>query len=133
MKTKANIRIVHFSILLLILACSEKLIEKPENLIAENKMVLILKDLALVNAAKSTNTEILQDNNIQPMPYLYNKHGIDSLQFVESDRYYAALPEVYERIYKDVEKKLEQQGKATADALKVRDSLNNIKTNDSLQ
>ena len=118
-----------YSIVLIIalLSCNDTLLEKPDNLIPEDKMVEILKDLAIVNAAKSTNVAVLHENNIEPMTYIFEKHGIDSLQFVESDRYYASIPPEYEKIYKKVEAKLEMQTKAIEEAKKVNDSLLRLK------
>ena len=72
-------------LLLLVSSCVEKIIKEPENLISKDKMTAIFYDLAIVTAAKNTNNEILEKNNIEAMNYIYTKHGIDSLQFIESD------------------------------------------------
>lgn len=113
-------------LIIFLLSCNENLMEKPDNLIPEAKMVEVLKDLAILNAAKSTNLALLQDNDIEPMAYVYKIHDIDSLQFVESDRYYASLPVEYERIYKKVETKLEKEVKVVEEAKRVKDSLARI-------
>lgn len=117
----------YFFVFILLTSCSEKLLEKPDNLISKDKMVEVLKDLAIVNAAKSTNVTVLRDNNIEPMAYIFEKHGIDSVQFVESDKYYASLPVEYERIYKEVEAKLEKEHVVLQSAKKVKDSLRLMK------
>ncbi|MEH6777084.1 DUF4296 domain-containing protein, partial [Maribacter arcticus] len=93
----------------LLFSCAEELIQKPENLIPQDKMVLIFKELAIVNAAKGTNIGNLKDNGIEPTTYLFEKFDIDSAQFVDSDRYYASKPLLYETMYKDVETRLENQ------------------------
>lgn len=113
-------------LLFLVVACNEKLMEKPDDLIPENKMVEVLKDLAIVNAAKTTNVAVLQENDIEPMNYIFEKHGIDSIQLVESDRYYASLPVKYEQIYKKVEAELERETKALEEEKKVNDSLRRL-------
>ncbi|MGS0525333.1 DUF4296 domain-containing protein [Zobellia nedashkovskayae] len=97
------------------IACNEKLLEEPKNLIPKERMVEILQDLAIVNAAKTTNLQVLRDNGVEPMDYIFNKYSIDSLQLVESDRYYASLPVEYEKIYKEVEANLERDAKALED------------------
>lgn len=112
--------------ILALAGCNENLLEKPDNLISEDKMVEVLKDLAIVNAAKTTNIAVLQDNDIEPMDYIYEKHGIDSVQFVESDRYYASLPKKYEQIYKKVESRLEKETKKIEEEKKVNDSLRRL-------
>lgn len=128
------------TILVCLTSCSEKLLEKPENLIARDKMVEVLKDLAKVNAAKTTNAAILRDNKIDPMAYIFVKHSIDSIRFVESDKYYASLPIEYESIYRDVESILEKEqailneAKAVEDSLRLqkKERLKKQKTTDSL-
>lgn len=97
--------------------------ERPENLIPKEKMVDILRDLAILNAARTTNVAILQKNNVEPMPYLYAKFGIDSTQFSDSDRYYASLPEEYESIYAKVEMRLEKEKEEIEELKRVKDSI----------
>jgi hypothetical protein len=92
-----------------ILACAEEAIEKPDNLIPRERMAEILYDLAIINAANSTNPSLLQDNNVRAMPYIFDKYGIDSTQFMSSDIYYASRPADYESIYKVVEARLKVQ------------------------
>ncbi|MDO1512527.1 DUF4296 domain-containing protein [Maribacter confluentis] len=114
-------------LMLVFVSCAESLIEKPDNLIPKEKMVLILKDMAIVNAAKGTNLGKLKDNGIEPTVFIFEKYEIDSAQFVDSDRYYASLPLVYESLYKQVETSLEQQREQVETAKKVKDSLNLLK------
>lgn len=93
----------------LLLSCNEKVVEKPDNLILEDKMVTILYDISLLNAGKVINESILNEYDIEPMRYIYSKYGIDSIQFVGSDTYYASFPTVYESIYTKVKEKLEEK------------------------
>ncbi|WP_350293110.1 DUF4296 domain-containing protein [uncultured Croceitalea sp.] len=131
---------------LLLVSCGEKVIEPPEGLISKDKMTSILYDLAILNSTKGTNPTILKQHNIKLMPFIFKKYNIDSLQFAESDLYYASIPLEYQTIYEAVEarlenevKLLEEEKKRKADSTKKasqlrRDSLNTIKlpTNDSL-
>ncbi|MEP2279531.1 DUF4296 domain-containing protein [Maribacter sp.] len=110
-------------ILLLVTSCVEELIEKPNNLIPEDKMVLIIKEMAIVNAAKATNLSKLRENGVEPTNFIFNKFKIDSAQFVDSDRYYASKPLRYENMYKKVEAELEEQRLALEAEKKVRDSI----------
>lgn len=108
-------------------ACAEKVIEKPENLLSEEQMTDILYDLAVLQAAKSTNKAILRTNDINAMQFIYNKHGIDSAQLAASDLYYASLPLTYQTIYENVEARLEMQAKILEEARKEKtDSLRNV-------
>lgn len=91
----------------LFFSCAEKVIEPPEDLISKEKMTNILYDLALLNAAKTTNPNALENNEVEVMPFLFEKYAIDSIQFSESDLYYASVPLEYEGIYKTVQSRLE--------------------------
>ncbi|SIP94462.1 DUF4296 domain-containing protein [Maribacter ulvicola] len=114
------------AIFLLVSSCTEELIEKPDNLIPEDKMVLIIKEMAIVNAAKATNLGKLRENGIEPTFFIFKKFEIDSAQFVNSDRYYASKPLQYENMYKKVESDLEKQRLQLEAEKKIRDSLNMV-------
>ena len=116
-----------FLVVLMLLACNEKTIQKPENLISKDQMAEILYDLAVINAAKKTNPWRLSNRDIEIMPFIYEKYNIDSVQFVQSDIYYASIPTEYENIYKVVEARLERE-KAVYEKEKTRtsDSLRKI-------
>lgn len=80
--------------------------KKPDNLIAKDKMVDILFDVFVFNAAKGTAKKTLEANNVTPNTYIYEKHQIDSLQFVKSNEYYAYDIKAYEEIIDNVETKI---------------------------
>ena len=98
-----------FFLLLCFIGCAEKVIEKPDNLIPKDQMVLILYDLAILNAAKSTFKAKLGESKIETMDFLYRKYQMDSVQFSQSDRYYASFPLEYQEIYEKVDALLEQK------------------------
>src|SRR5690606_2823410 len=95
--------------LCMLVSCNEKIVEKPKNLIPQEKMVAILYDISLLNAARSINESILIEHDVEPMAYIYNKYKIDSLQLVKSDTYYASLPTVYETIYTQIKDRLAKE------------------------
>lgn len=90
-------------------SCVEKVIEKPKDLISKERMTNILFDIAILQGAKSTNSIVLENNGIEIMPLIYEKYQIDSVQFVQSDLYYASVPLTYQSIYETIEARLEQQ------------------------
>lgn len=98
--------VVAFIILLIIIGCSEKVVDRPVNLIPAERMELILYDLAIFNAAIKTNPNRLTDNDVEVMDFIYDKYGIDSAQFTQSDIYYASMPAEYEKLYKNVESRV---------------------------
>lgn len=124
---------------LAVVSCTEKLIEKPDNLIPRDKMVVILKDMAILNAARTTNTLVLREHGIEPTQHLFEKYDIDSTIFVESDRYYASRPLEYVSIYEEIEASLTKQKEAMDETKKINDSLKVIerqqlrKKNDSIK
>ena len=105
--------------------------KKPSNLISENQMVEILYDAVLINSAKSVHKQLLEKNIQNPQAYIYKKHNIDSLQFVESNAYYTFKSDVYKSIYEKLELKLTTQ-KTAHEALvkeqkRVKDSIRKSK------
>ena len=114
--------------ILLLLSCGEKIIKEPENLIPQEKMALILGDLAILNSAKGVSPKVLKDYDIDLMPFIFEKHNIDSTQFVQSDLYYASIPLEYQTIYEAVEERLEKQLEIfNKETERERDSLNDVR------
>jgi len=113
-------KILLFIAMTSLISCAEKVVEPPEDLIPKDKMVDILYDLALLNSASSTNPQALKEKEIEVMSYLFEKHAIDSLQFVESDFYYASIPLEYEAMYMKIKARLEGKVKEIDDARKQK-------------
>lgn len=80
--------------------------KKPDNLISEDKMVDILFDVFVFNAAKGTDKRVLEENNVTPTIYIYDKYQIDSMQFVKSNEYYAYDIKTYEELMERVQGRL---------------------------
>lgn len=76
--------------------------KKPENLISKDKMVNVLIDMSLLTSAKGINKSKIENNGIIPERYVYAKHNIDSLQFVESNIYYTYNLKEYQEIINKV-------------------------------
>lgn len=85
--------------------------ERPNNLISESKMVDILYDMSLLNAAKGSNKRVIEENGLMPKDYIYQKFDIDSVQFAESNNYYSYNLDVYESIYNKVQVRLKASQK----------------------
>jgi hypothetical protein len=71
-----------------------------------------------LDAIDNSHPQVLVENNIRVMPYLFDKYGVDSLQFVQSDLYYASVPEEYEKIYKAVEERLTRKRDSVSEAIR---------------
>ncbi len=100
---------VLFLFLFLVLASCQDLkkTEKPDDLIPEDKMIDVLTELSLVNAARNYSKQKLEATGIEPEEYIYEKFDIDSLQFDRSNDYYTEKYDQYERIYDSVKIRLQ--------------------------
>ena len=108
-------------VIILAISCKNNTIEKPkkpDNLIKKDKMVEILYDMSIFTAAKGVNKQIIESKGVMPETYIYNKYKIDSLQFAESNTYYAYDLKTYQGIYDLVKVKFESE-KAYIDSIVV--------------
>ena len=105
--------------------------KKPKDLLSEKQMVNLLYDMAVVSAAKGSNKKVLENNGVFPETYIFEKHNIDSLQFVRSNEYYSYKPDTYKSIYSKVLDRLNAEKAIHQKVLdaekKVRDSIAKIK------
>ena len=81
-----------FILVLIAVSCREEAVPKPDDLLSKEKMAEILYDVTLINSVKGVNKSKLEETNMHLDTYLYKKHEIDSLQFLESNNYYATYP-----------------------------------------
>lgn len=103
-------KIIAITFAYLLSACGGSGVEKPNKLIDEDTMVDIFYDLALLEAIKAHNPGVIQ-NAKNPNKYIYEKYKIDSLQFAQSNRYYATDIKRYKKMYGRVGKRLERNSK----------------------
>ena len=106
-----------------------------EPVIAEEMMVDIFAETYLMNAARSINLKLITDKGIKLDSTLYKKFGIDSLQFVKSNAYYAGDLNGYLKLFEQVEARLASLEKEkdslelklveSAEAKIVQDSIDN--------
>ena len=131
------------SILIFISACSSKNeIPKPAKPIDKAVMENIFYDLVLLQALKSYNPEKLTKNNINSKTYIYQKYKIDSLQFVENNKYFASDIQAYKIMFENVSNRLQKE-KALIDTIvnkeskikakKIQDSLKKISKNSKIK
>jgi len=125
----------------LLLGCQDiKQPEAPENLIPKDKMVAVLTDLYLNKAARNKSNRVVRQKGIKLDSFLYAKHQIDSLQFVESHAFYTLNINSYKELFTQVEANLQvlkkevdsmqkEKGKALQETTKRR--ADSIKKNKS--
>ena len=96
---------------------------KPDDLISKEKMVLIMTDVYLGNAARSVNNKVIRQNALKLDSMIYSKYGIDSMQFVRSNTYYTSRLDDYAEIFTGVEERLTNY-KQTYDSLIIPPATN---------
>jgi len=99
-------------------------VEKPEKLFSEEQMVDMIYDLTILEAIKNNNPSFLENKSIDPYTYIYTKYKIDSLQFVQNNKYYASDVKEYAKIYEKVFSRIELN-KSEVDTLLKKESKKN--------
>lgn len=118
---------------LILAACSNKgEFEKPEKLIEKETMENILYDLALLQALKGHSPKELAKNNVEARTYIYQKYKIDSMQFVQSNRYYSADIDGYKLMFDHVIQRLDKEKKAAKAIVKKETEAKKKKAKDSI-
>lgn len=97
--------------------------EKPDNLIAEDKLKDILYDVSLINAARDFSRGQLTNAGIEPDTFVYEKYNIDSLQFAKSVAYYSVDFNRYLKIWEDVNLRLEVKRDEVDSLIRKKDSV----------
>lgn len=96
-----------FLIIILFWSCNDKVTyEKPENLIGKNDMTNLLYDMHIaVGTSNIKNVHLEKNRNY--MSLVFDKYGIDSTRFADSNLYYTSNIIEYEEIYEEVERRLD--------------------------
>ncbi len=113
-------QVISFMIIMAFLGCDSKVnYEKPENLIPKKQMIDLLYDMHLAIGTSNVQN-VKYEKNRNYMSLVYEKYGIDSVQFAMSNIYYTSNINEYEEIFESVQERLK----------KLQDSL--VKAADSL-
>lgn len=108
-------------------SCQSDTVEKPDNLIPEDKMADIIYDLSILQAMRNSNQSVLDSNSVNPNTYIYKKYKIDSLQFAKSNQYYATKSiKKYDQLYQSVNDRI-VKNKAAVDTLLAKQKKNDQK------
>jgi len=97
--------------LVLLTSCSTRMMEPPEDLIEEPVFSDILYDIAVLKAVHSTSPATLESQGILIMPYIYEKYDVDSLQLINSNKYYSTLGDRYFKLFESIETRLAEKSK----------------------
>ena len=106
-------------VLAIFISCKKELAKEPKHLVEKEKMVDIMYDLSLLGAMRSQNAVLLDSFKNNSNEYIYKKYKIDSVQFAQSNIYYAADFKEYKKMYEQVKSRLEKNKTLTEAAIKV--------------
>ncbi len=119
-KTLMKKLLLLFIILTVIIGCKEDVVEKPDRLIEKGKMINIMYDLAILEASKYQSSGNPDDYGNDNTEYIYKKYKVDSTQLTQSNIYYASNYIVYEEMYKEVGKRINQKKVIVDSILKIK-------------
>ncbi len=105
-------------ILLGFFACSRKE-KKPEKLISQPEMIRIITDVLTAKEIYQQRKNYFDKNDLNPVTGVLKKYGIDSLRYMQSLDYYADHPDIFLRMYQQVENNIKRK----------RDSLDKLMKN----
>jgi hypothetical protein len=113
-------KIIAGLVVLVFFACKEEVVKKPNRLIEKEVMVDIMYDLSLFEAIKYQSPAVLDSNGIDSRKYIFKKYKIDSLQFAQSNVYYAADYVSYKEMFGQITKRLDKNKVAIEALIKAK-------------
>jgi hypothetical protein len=114
-----------FFLSVFLMACtSNTMIKKPDNLIPKNQMEDLIMDMLIAAGAENIKNIDLE-RNVNYFPLVFEKYGIDSTRFKESNYYYTSQIDDYEKILKKVDERLKALKEKLDNEIKLQDSLKN--------
>ncbi|MDP2067543.1 MAG: DUF4296 domain-containing protein [Lutibacter sp.] len=112
-----------FFLSVFLMACtSNTIIKKPDNLIPKNQMEDLITDMLIAAGAENIKNIDLE-RNVNYFPLVFEKYGIDSTRFKESNYYYTSQIDDYEKILKKVNERLKALKEKLDNEIKLQDSL----------
>jgi hypothetical protein len=118
MKTKRILPLLVFFVILM--SCDKEVVKAPKNLIEHDKTVDIMYDLSLLSAIKVQYSSYSNVTVINSNEYIYKKHKIDSIQFVQSNIYYASNTKEYKKMIEQIKERLVKAKSSTDSILKIK-------------
>lgn len=98
-----------FLVFLIFTSCKEPAVKQPDHLIEREEMVNLLYDLSVLEVVKYQNPPSLKNYKKDLMGYIYKKYKIDSLQFVQNNRYYASDYKDYKKMYEEIKVRIDTE------------------------
>ncbi|MFC5410635.1 DUF4296 domain-containing protein [Larkinella bovis] len=96
-------------------ACQNNVVEAPDNLIPESKMVQVLTEIHLAEARVTKMNRVSLDSNTliykRLEKQIFRKYKVDTAAYSKSYTYYSSNPDQMAGIYKQVVEELERRNK----------------------
>lgn len=120
------LRIAILGLLINFTSCKDMAVEKPDNLLPEDKMIDIIYDIAILQAAENYKPINLSDAGVKVNNYIYEKYNIDSTTYYQNHKYYASDVNNYKKIYKKVLKKITEEQATLMDSTATGKQVDNV-------
>lgn len=124
--------VVVLLVLFLSVSCKKEFVKEPKRLIDREKMVNIMYDLSLLEAIRYQNPSSIDSTDTNPKKFVFKKYKVDSLQFSQSNKYYAADYETYKEMFDEINTRLEKEKKNVDSLLKIEEKKAGKKTKNKL-
>jgi hypothetical protein len=108
-------------ILFLSVSCKKELVKEPKGLIEKAKMIDIMYDLSILEAMRYQDPLSLDSVDASQKKFVLRKYKVDSLQFAQSNMYYAADYDAYKEMFDEIGKRLAVNQRATDSILKLEE------------
>jgi len=108
-------------VLFLSVSCKKELVKEPAKLIAKEKMIDIIYDLSLLDAIKYQQPLSLDSVESNPKKFIFKKYKVDSLQFAQSNIYYAADYDNYKEMFDEINARLDKEKKIIEKKIKAEE------------
>ncbi|UWY28898.1 DUF4296 domain-containing protein [Flavobacterium sp. TR2] len=111
--------IVILLVLFLSVSCKKEVVKQPAKLIEKEKMIDIMYDLSLLEAMRYQKPLSLDSIDNNPTRFVLKKYKVDSLQFAQSNIYYASDYESYKDMFDAVNKRISVNQRAADSLAKI--------------
>jgi hypothetical protein len=108
-------------VLFLSVSCKKDLVKEPKRLIEKEKMIDIMYDLSILEAIKYQNPLSVDSMDTNQKKFVLQKYKVDSLQFAQSNIYYAADYDTYKDMFDEIAKRLEKNQKVADSLVKIEE------------
>ncbi len=108
---------------MLISCTSNTILEKPDDLIPQNKMEDLLVDLFIASAGEKMGHNHREKNKNAYFNVIYKKYNVDSTRFRKSNYYYTSQIDAYTLIFNNVKKRLVHKKDSILSIIKKNDSI----------